>query len=119
MTATVGWFIEAEIKEGQRDSLKELIVEMSDRSENNEPGTLVYEWSISEDGTTGHLYERYADSEAALTHLASFGENFADRFMPLVGTLRMSVYGAPSAALRKELAGMEPRFFERAGGFAR
>lgn len=119
MTVTVGWFIQAEIRTGKLDALKDLISEMCTRSRDNEPGTLAYEWSISADGTTGHLYERYADSDAALAHLASFGEHFAERFMPLVGALRMSVYGTPSEALSQELSDMEPVYFEKVDGFAR
>jgi quinol monooxygenase YgiN len=37
-----------------------------------EPGALNYEWFISEDGTSCHIYERYADSAAAMVHMGHF-----------------------------------------------
>ncbi|MCP4327075.1 MAG: antibiotic biosynthesis monooxygenase [Alphaproteobacteria bacterium] len=119
MTSEVSWLLEMAIKDGQLENLKDLIPEMSGRAEAREPGTLAYEWTISEDGSTGHLYERYADSDAALTHIASFNEHFAERFMATVDSLRVWVYGNPSAALEREMAVMDPLYMRDAGGFTR
>jgi quinol monooxygenase YgiN len=99
--------------------LNDLIREMSDASFANEPGTLTYEWTISGDGKTAHVHERYANSDAALRHLASFNQNFADRLMALVEPTGMTVYGSPSAELKKELAGVGPAYLRVIGGFAR
>ncbi len=119
MSTEVSWLLESRIESGQLEPLKTLIGEMSDRAEANEPGTLTYLWSISDDGSTGHLYERYESSEAALTHLASFNANFAERFLKLATPTRMAIYGAPSDALKQEMAGMTPVYFQKAGGFTR
>lgn len=119
MTSNVSWLVEVAIKDGQVENLKDLIREMSDRAEANEPGTLKYEWTISDDGSTGHLYERYRDSEAAMAHVASFNENFAERFMRLVDSQRLFVYGSPNAALKQEMAAAGPVYMQQAGGFAR
>jgi quinol monooxygenase YgiN len=115
----VFWTFGVAIKTGKLDELKDLIQEMADTSRANEPGTLTYEWTISDDKKTAEVHERYSDSDAALRHLASFNENFADRLMALVEPTGMTVYGSPGAALKKELEGADPVYREVIGGFAR
>ncbi len=119
MTSSVSWVFEVAVKAGETDNLRKLITEMAERAEANEPDTLTFEWTISADGATAQVHERYPHSHAALTHLESFNQNFADRLMALVEPQRMTVYGNPDEALRRELAGADPVFMESAGGFTR
>ena len=67
------WTFGVAVKDGKLDELKGLIQEMSDASQANEPGTLIYEWTISQMTTKNcRVHERYANSwDAALRHLAS------------------------------------------------
>jgi len=118
-TSNIFWMFSVAIKDGKLDELKGLIEEMSDASRTNEPETLIYQWTISDDEKTAEVHERYADSDAALGHLASFNENFAGRLMALVEPTGMTVYGSPSVALRKQLEGAEPVYRGVIGGFAR
>ena len=113
------WTFGVAVKDGKLDELKGLIQEMSDASQANEPGTLIYEWTISDDKKTAEVHERYANSDAALRHLASSNENFANRLMALVKPTGIMVYGSPSAALKKVLEGANPVYMEVIGGFAR
>jgi hypothetical protein len=85
----------------------------------NEPKTLNYEWTLGEDGKTCHLYERYADSEAMVAHLGSFGKNFAERFLAVVTPTRLGVYGVPSDEAKEALGGFSPVYMTPIGGFAR
>jgi quinol monooxygenase YgiN len=117
--SNVFWTFKVNVKDGEVGKLKDLIAEMADASEASEPGTLIYEWTISNDQKSAEVHERYADSDAALTHLASFNKNFADRLMALVEPTGMTVYGSPSAALKKELVGADPVYMDVIGGFAR
>jgi quinol monooxygenase YgiN len=117
--SNVFWTFGVTIKNGKLDALQDLIKEMADASRANEPGTLIYEWTISADRKTAEVHERYADSDAALRHLASFNKNFADRLMALVEPTGMTIYGSPGAALKKELEGAKPVYREVFGGFAR
>ncbi len=114
----VSWIFEVAIKKGEVEKLKVLIKEMADQSEATEPGTLGYEWMISDDGKRGEVHETYRDSEAALTHLASFNENYADRLMALVEPTGMVVYGSPNDELKAQLAGADPVYMHLAGGFS-
>ena len=79
--SNVYWLLELEIQLGQSDNLKQLMHEMIAAARENEPGTLNYEWTMSADDTICHTYERYADSGAVMTHLATFGSpSFHTRF---------------------------------------
>jgi quinol monooxygenase YgiN len=84
-----------------------------------EPGTLGYEWYLSEDGGTVHVYERYANSEATIAHNAAFAERFADRFVAAVEPTRFTVYGDPSPAAREILDGFGATYLAAWGGFSR
>ena len=84
MSDNVYWLLEVSIKPDEFESFKALMKEMVESTQGNEPNTLNYEWAISEDGQTCHLYERYADSAATMMHLATFGEKFAERFMAAI-----------------------------------
>ncbi len=119
MTDTVYWVLEVSVKDGQIEPLKELMGELVDRTQSTEPDTLVYEWLINKDRSKIHIYERYADSAAALNHLATFTENYAERFMNLVDPVWFTVYGNPNDEVRGAIAGFNPTYMNHLGGFAR
>ena len=104
MGNVVSWDLQLKVREGKLDDLRSLMEEMVSATEGNEPGTLIYEWFFSAEHSTCHIYERYQDSAAAMTHLASFGAKFAERIMQLVEPTSLSVYGEPSDELRETLA---------------
>ena len=83
MSDVVSWLVEVSIKSGQVDNFKALVEELV-QSTRNEPNTLAYEWFLGEDNSSCHIYERYADSAATMTHLGTFGEKFAERFISMV-----------------------------------
>ncbi len=68
METSVAWLVECAVKPGQLDTFKTLMEEMV-AGTSEEPGTRNYEWYISEDGSTVHIWEKYADSAATLTHV--------------------------------------------------
>lgn len=118
MSDNISWLFELNIKAGQFDNFTALMNEMVE-STRTEPDTLNYEWFISEDHVSCHLYERYADSAALMTHLATFGEQFAERFMAIVEPTRFMVYGSPSDEVKEALSGFGAVFMSPFGGFAR
>ncbi len=119
MSDNIFWLLELSVKPGEADTVKALMHEMTEATRANEPGTLNYEWTFSDDGATCHLFERYADSAATLVHLGSFGANFADRFLAALEPTGFTVYGNPSAELREALTGFGPVYMAPAAGFAR
>ena len=114
----VSWVLQCAVKDGQLDAFRELMEEMVTGT-SEEPGTLNYEWFISDDGSAVHLYEKYADSEAVITHLNDFMSKWAKRFMGSVDVERVTVYGNPSDAARETMAPLGGKYLASWGGFAR
>jgi len=118
MEQHVSWVIELTVKDGALDSFKELMAEMV-AGTNEEPQTLAYEWYISDDESTVHIFEKYATSDAMISHVGGFMEKWAARFMACVEPTRFVVYGDPSAAAREKLAAFGGTYLAPWGGFAR
>ncbi len=119
MGQNVHWILEVGIKDGQLENFKTLMGEMVAATSADEPGTTHYEWFLSADETSCHIYERYADSAAVMVHLGNFGSKFAGRFMGCVQPTGLTVYGDADAEARKALGGLGAVHFEQIGGFAR
>ncbi len=119
MSEHVDWVLQLDIKPGHFEELRALVEEMVDATKANEPGTMNYEWHVSDDGSTCHIYERYADSDAVMAHLGAFGAKYAERFMSALTPSALFVYGSPNAAAREALSGMGAQFMKPLGGFAR
>lgn len=120
MLATeVSWMLELSLKPGQEAEYTALLTEMVSATSANEAGALSYEWSLSADGATCHIFERYADSAAVLAHLGAFGEKFAGRFLGMLTPVRCVVYGSPSPQVKEGLAVLNPVYMQPVGGFTR
>jgi len=87
-------------------------------STRTEAGVLSYQRFVTEDGEAVHVYERYADSGAALAHLKTFGKLFGARFQSMVNRTRFTVFGMPSDELRQVLNGYGATFLRPFGDFA-
>ena len=119
MNNHVCWMLEMQVREGREDDFRALMAEMASATEANEPGTLDYEWSLSADGRLCHLWERYADSAAALVHGAAFASRYAARFFDVLATTRLTLYGSPSDEVKAALAPFNPVLMQPAAGFSR
>ena len=119
MSKSIFWVLEVAIQPGALDTFKALMHEMVEATQANEPNAQSYEWFISEDDTSCHLYERYANSAAVMAHLATFGEKFAERFLAAAQPTRLVVYGDPTDEATKALSGLGARFVTSIGGFIR
>jgi quinol monooxygenase YgiN len=119
MSSNVYWMLELEMQPGKEKDFRALMQEMVGATQKNESGALNYEWSTSADGKTCHIFERYADSAAVMTHLGTFGQKFADRFLGLLKPVRFVVYGSPNADVKNALAGFNPVYMQGVGGFSR
>jgi quinol monooxygenase YgiN len=119
MNPQVSWIFELSVNDGELGNLKALMKEMVDGVATNEPGTLAYEWSISDDGNQCHIHEWYRDSAATVAHLTSFKANYAARLMSMGVATRFVVYGNPDAAVREALDGFGAIYMSPLGGFIR
>ena len=118
MSDIVFWVLELAIKPGEHDNFKALMKDMVEATQANEPNTMNFEWFISEDNKSCHIYERYADSAAVMTHLGNFAE-FAERFMATMDLTRLMVYGNASDEVKEALSGFGAVHLTSIGGFAR
>ncbi len=119
MSEHVYWIIEAEVNDGKLQELKDLMVEMSQATKDDEPGALNYEWSLSADEKTCHIFERYTDSAATMVHMGNFGSKFAKRFMGVLKPFRCTLYGNPSEQVCKAMAPLGAVQMSSAAGFSR
>jgi quinol monooxygenase YgiN len=119
MAENVYWMFELTVNPQWLDELKALLEAMVSSIQSSEPGTLNYEWSVDAAHTTVHVYERYQDSSAVLSHLASFRAKFGDRFRQVVKPARLVVYGSPDPQVKSALASLNPVYMSPLDGFQR
>lgn len=119
MAENVSWVFELTVNPQRLDDLKALLETVVSSIKSSEPGTLNYEWSVDAAHGTVHAYERYQDSAAALSHLASFRAKFGDRLFQVVKPARLVVYGSPDPQVKSALARLNPVYMSPLGGFQR
>jgi quinol monooxygenase YgiN len=116
MDNELAWLLELAVHSGELETVRALMEEMV-TSTRAEAGALGYAWYAGEDGSSIALYERYRDDAAALAHLATFGERFAQRFLTAMTPTRLTVFGAPGDEARQALSAFHPTFLGLIGGF--
>jgi quinol monooxygenase YgiN len=117
MNSEISWRVELTIKPEQFSAFRSLTNEMTE-STKLEEGVLFYERFLGEDGSKVFLYERYANSEAAIAHLRGFRGKFDKAFAQLVKRDRFLVFGAPTDELKKILREFDAIFLNCIGGFS-
>ena len=113
----IAWRVEVAVEPGQLENFRALTAEMVAFTR-AEPGVLSYQRFITDDGRIVHVYERYADSAAALAHLQTFASKFAERFSSMVERKHFTVYGNPSPALKALLDGFGATYLRALGDLA-
>ncbi len=113
----VTWLLELTLAPDADDTFTTLMEEMVTGTRESEPGTLIYEWSISADRRTVWILERYTDSDAVMTHMGTFGGRFAGRFLAILTPVRLVVTGSPDERVRKALEGLHPAWGGARGWF--
>ncbi len=119
MTTNISWLLELSIKDDSLKAFDNLKNEMIADVRASEPGALHYEWYISSDKSVCHIYERYENPAAAMTHLANFGQRFAARFFGAADVTRMTVFGDVSEDVRAALTKVGGVFMNNWDGFTR
>jgi quinol monooxygenase YgiN len=116
--SAVSWNLQLTVRDGQLDALRELMAEMVEAT-TAEEGATGYQWFLSADGTTCHIYEQYVDSAAVMVHLGNFGAKFMERFLGCLEVTALFVYGEPSDEARAALDGFGAQYLGTFGGFVR
>jgi quinol monooxygenase YgiN len=117
MSGEISWQVELAIRPGELENFRTLTRAMV-ASTKDERGVLIYERFVSEDGTVVYVYERYADSAAAVVHLLTFATMYGERFATLVERRRFMVFGTPSAELKRILDRFDATYLHPFAGFS-
>ncbi len=117
MTDEIAWCAELAVVPGCLEPFGALTQEMV-AATRREAGVLSYRRFVSDDGMQVHLYERYADSNAALAHLREFAKHFSARFSAMVQRRRFMVFGQPNDELRSLLNEFGAIYLKPFGDFA-
>jgi hypothetical protein len=80
---------------------------------------LIYERFISEDSQIVHVFERYVDSTAAVTHLIAFKVLYGKRFAQMAERKRFTVFGMPTLELKEILDPLGATYSGPFAGFSR
>lgn len=115
MSDHVHWIVRVAINPGKLSDFKAVMADMIASTE-AEPGALAYEWHINAGESECTIYERYADSDALVTHFGNFGA-FAERFGAACTPQHMQVFGNPSDAARALLDALSPDYYALTAGF--
>ena len=120
MSDLIDFQIDLKVTDGQLETFKELVAEMIPFIKTEEPGTLIYNWYISEANHKGTLLERYKNNQAAIKHVNNFvSGKYVDRLMSICTFESITILGDASEELKETLKDFTEDFRNHIGGFVR
>jgi quinol monooxygenase YgiN len=97
--------VDLTVNEGQLEEFKSIAKVMIERTR-GEPGTLGYEWSLSDDSKRSRLLETYVDAEALLAHFTRpVVREMVPRLAEVCSVDGFEVYGDPGEEAAALIAG--------------
>lgn len=97
-------FLHGRVKDDQVEAFQDLGKRMTDYVRENEPGTVVYSWYISDDGRFVNE-DGYDDDASFLTHLGNAQEQgYFDEYMAFGELESVFVLGEPGDAVLEALS---------------
>ena len=120
MSDLIDFQIDLKVADGQLETFKGLVTEMISFIKTEEPGTLIYNWYISETIHKGTLLERYKNNQAAIKHVNNFvSGKYVDRLMSICTFESITILGDASDELKETLKDFTEDFRNHIGGFVR
>ncbi|NMP81257.1 antibiotic biosynthesis monooxygenase [Pseudoalteromonas arctica] len=113
----VTWTVQGQIKEDKYDEFLLVMAQLVALAK-SEAGTLMYEWTVSEDKRSVHIYERYQDEDAAKVHLAGWDKS-GPLFLSVVDMDKITVFSQLSKEFAQGFAGPSTVFMKPVGGFVK
>lgn len=105
------------VKPKEFSEFKALIANVVEATE-QEPGTLVYEYSVDESNSVVHILERYK-ADSVVSHVDTTFAPFGERFLQLCKITSLTVYGTPDVEIRKRLDPFGAVYMTPFDGFSR
>jgi quinol monooxygenase YgiN len=109
--------VEFDIKPGRTDDFKVAAAAAFAKTQ-TEPGTLRYEYFLSDDGSRNISIEVFKDADAFVFHNHNVAE-VVPALMDTLGHFSIAVIGETNDALWAELAEVETKHYDRLGGIER
>ena len=116
--AAVAYLIEMTIEAGKVDEFKEKARAYTEAVQAGEPGTLEYQWWLSEDDSRGLLKETFDSSESILTHFGNVGPSLPE-LLAIAPFTRFEIFGEVTDAAREALDPLGAKYFSHLVGFER
>jgi quinol monooxygenase YgiN len=113
----ISYTIELAIADGKLDEFSEMAKAFTAATQ-EEPGTLRYQWFLSEDGSRCLIQEGFESSEALMTHLGNAGPHMPG-LLALAPIARFHVSGDASDEVRGVIDGLGAEYFQELVGFER
>ncbi len=108
------------IQEGRMDGFNRLVREMSKTVQDNEPGTITYEFYLSKDNTKCIVHKTYANSEAVFAHSNGIAsKTVLPKIFEIAKMNRFDAYGNLGEELQEHLANFGSQFYNLYTGFSR
>ena len=117
MNTDITWTVEGNIKAGKKDQFL-VVMQQLIAAAKNEVGTIMYEWTLSDDESSVHINERYINEDAAKAHLAQWDTN-GPLFLDVVDVTRITVFSELNDDFKAALAGPNTVFMNPVGGFTK
>jgi quinol monooxygenase YgiN len=118
-TGYIAFTYTGEILPGQMDNFKQVAAKVIAAVAAQEPGTLMYEWSLRADQKTFDAVELYQSSDAVIAHIKHVGSEFGKDLGQVQKELSLVVYGTPNDQAKQALAGLNPVYETPIEGFVR
>ena len=111
--------VTGEVLPGQMDNFKQLVPKLV-AAVAEEPGTLVYEFSLQPDQKTYNVMEVYQNSDAAAAHGKHLtSTDFLKELAQVRKITNVIVFGSPDAQVKEGLARLDPVYTSQIDGFMR
>ena len=117
-TGNIIFVYTGEVLPGQIDNFKQVATKVI-AAVAQEPGTLMYEWSLRPDQKTFEAVELYQNSDAAVAHVKHVVSEFGKDLGQVQKGLQLVVYGSPNAQVKQVLEPFNPVYTTPIEGFVR
>lgn len=103
-TTPIGWTVQFKINPGTVDAFRKIVQEAAAAMEQTEPGTLMFQWFLSQDKGRALAHVWCADQDTAITHATGVGpQKHLPRLLEIATIERFDVFGTPNDKLAKIL----------------
>jgi len=118
MRDEIYWLVTCRVKPGRFAEFREVVKPLVAATK-AEPGSLAYDYTVSEDEKLVHIFESYRDSESLVSHVTTVFPQFADAFNECVDITAFIVFGTPDSEAKAILDGFGSTYMRPFEGFTR